>query len=414
MQSKLCGRLTSGATAPNETQPEQADLGSIPHTRTNAFAAASGYQHARNLFDKMRSYGLLPEDYFRRAVLPLHLPGRLTRRDRARTETRSTPASTMIRPIPTTMPLWPTPTSSRCRFDTRSVTSSARGRDLSRSASPRSALELARVRPRAARRLDRRARAPVRPQHRRRACRDRRIRPRARRPWRRSTFPWVYSNRAHGRSVASGWGWCGSYHRQDRFQSRARSSSRATTPSRSSPPRCSGFTGRSAGRRLGSRTRQSAADYSLPDHARDRLARSGHMGRPKHRTSCVGANRATSEVRMSRPATTTPELPCSPGASAAARTRWCAGRSRRRASTRHGVAGHRRRARPSAGRGHLHRRLPPGQRRRVPAGSYMPVPLDWRAADAPAWHATEQAVEVGGSGDVRSPYVIAAAIPQGW
>ena len=72
MQSRLAGPLSNLGSV-DERQPEQADLNNIPHARTNIFAAASAYQHARELFDKMRSYGLRPEDYFRRAALPLHV-----------------------------------------------------------------------------------------------------------------------------------------------------------------------------------------------------------------------------------------------------------------------------------------------------------------------------------------------------
>ena len=36
-------------------------------------------------------------------------------------------------------------------------------------------------------------------------------------PLRMATFPWVFLNRWHDRSVHSGWSWCGSYHRQSEF-----------------------------------------------------------------------------------------------------------------------------------------------------------------------------------------------------
>jgi hypothetical protein len=34
-----------------------------------------------------------------------------------------------------------------------------------------------------------------------------------------ATFPWVYLNRRHDRSVYAGWSWCGTYHRPFRFES---------------------------------------------------------------------------------------------------------------------------------------------------------------------------------------------------
>jgi hypothetical protein len=38
-------------------------------------------------------------------------------------------------------------------------------------------------------------------------------------PLRMATFPWVYLNRRHDRSVYAGWSWCGTYHRPLRFLS---------------------------------------------------------------------------------------------------------------------------------------------------------------------------------------------------
>ena len=46
--------------------------------RTDDFAALSSYMHARQLFDRMRSYGLSPEEYFKFAKLPLVVRYRAT------------------------------------------------------------------------------------------------------------------------------------------------------------------------------------------------------------------------------------------------------------------------------------------------------------------------------------------------
>jgi hypothetical protein len=65
-QSKLV------VAAANEEAAEYVPASSaVSHDRTNAFAALSGYFHARELFDKMRKFGLQPKQYFRLAALPL-------------------------------------------------------------------------------------------------------------------------------------------------------------------------------------------------------------------------------------------------------------------------------------------------------------------------------------------------------
>ena len=61
------------------------------------------------------------------------------------------------------------------------------------------------------------------------------------------TFPWAYLHRRHDRSVFAGWSWLGRRHRPSRFVWRtAIAATRATTPSRSCRPRCSGSIWRSA------------------------------------------------------------------------------------------------------------------------------------------------------------------------
>jgi hypothetical protein len=71
-QSKL---VQAGA---DETQEQVVDVAAVPHARTNAFAALSGYQHARELFDTMRAYGFSPAQYFKFAALPLLVRYRAT------------------------------------------------------------------------------------------------------------------------------------------------------------------------------------------------------------------------------------------------------------------------------------------------------------------------------------------------
>src|SRR5207248_11687124 len=63
----------------NANQTEVVDLAKATHPRTNEFAALSGYQRTSTtaaadgweLFERMRSYGLSPSEYFRAGTPPL-------------------------------------------------------------------------------------------------------------------------------------------------------------------------------------------------------------------------------------------------------------------------------------------------------------------------------------------------------
>lgn len=418
MQSKLCGRLTSGATAPNETQPEQADLGSIPHTRTNAFAAASGYQHARNLFDKMRSYGLLPEDYFRRAVLPLHVryragispgPGKDGNTVNARVDYDPADpdydaalADADLKPLQVRYALGDVQRSGS-RLEPLGVTADPRWNWHEFShvllAASTGALELpfvhstgdalAAILSDPASNLSDPTKSKVAPS------------------WRGSTFPWVYLNRRHDRSVYDGWSWSGSYHRQDRFSIRS-----AFLLKGYDSEQILSTTLFRLYRSLGGETfsdpvaRQSAADYTAylimraiawlgpinwaPAETPDQLV-----------SALIDADVAT--------APTTPAFPTRVGGCAHKVVRWAFEAQGLYATSNPrdvvNAPGHppdvdifiddRRAAyEPAYAADPVYA-----------AGSYAPVPLDWKplppaSPDGPAWHATEQAIEVSGAGDV--------------
>jgi hypothetical protein len=57
--------------------PEVANL-ALRDPRTDQFGAVGGYANARALFDRMRAYGLQPQQYFKFAALPLHIRYRET------------------------------------------------------------------------------------------------------------------------------------------------------------------------------------------------------------------------------------------------------------------------------------------------------------------------------------------------
>lgn len=194
----------------------------IRGVRTTAFGALSAYQHARELFDAMLSYGLDPKSYFRAARLPLRVrywagirpgygkDGKVVNAsvdyDPPRRQHRGQPEDTHRRSKPL-----------QVMFALADLKRSASRREpLSLACDPRwswheyahvliaastGALEL----PFAHSTGDAFAAIVGDPQ---RSVND---------PLRMATFPWVYLNRSHDRCVHHGWSWCGTHHRQSRF-----------------------------------------------------------------------------------------------------------------------------------------------------------------------------------------------------
>jgi hypothetical protein len=221
----------------DETQTQIERPGFVPHARTNAFVAISGYQHARELFDTMREYGLNPVEFFKLAAWPLRAryrasirpgPGKDGKTINAQVD-YDPPAGNMV--LATWDPAWLKPLQARFALA-----------DLRRSASEREPLGLATDRrwswheyshvllaattgalelkfshsvgdamaaitcdPESALAL------PLPPELASRPAIHQRMR------W--LTFPWVYVNRRHDRSVFYGWSWCGRYHRPAQFTS---------------------------------------------------------------------------------------------------------------------------------------------------------------------------------------------------
>jgi hypothetical protein len=231
MQSRLAGPLSNRGPV-DETQPERADLNNIPNARTNIFAAASAYQHARELFDKMRSYGLRPEYYFRLAALPLRIryragispgPGKDGRTVNARVDHDPPDPDFDVALVGADLKHL------QIRYALGDLQRSGSAREpLGVAADPRwswhefshvliaattGALELpfvhstgdalAAILSDPGSKLGDPARSKVAPS------------------WRGATFPWIYLDRRHDRSVYDGWSWSGTYHRQARFTSQS-------------------------------------------------------------------------------------------------------------------------------------------------------------------------------------------------
>src|SRR5262249_53475791 len=205
--------------------------------RTNSFAAVSGYQHARELFDAMRDYGLRPAEYFKLARPPLLVRYRAAIRPGPGKDGKTVNAQVDYDPpdgplvLAAWDPTWLKPLQARFALA-----------DLRRSASRREPLGLTTDRrwswheyshvllaacpgapslrfvhsvgdARAAIRCDPAPTLtlPLPPALASRPAIHRRMR------W--LTFPWVYLNRHHDRSVYDGWSWCGRYHRPAQFNS---------------------------------------------------------------------------------------------------------------------------------------------------------------------------------------------------
>lgn len=233
----------------DENDPERVRPGQVRHPRTNPFAALSGYQqargwrgsrHARGLLDTLRACGLPPEQYFRFAGLPLLVRYRAAMTRGPGRDGRTVNAEVHYDPPDADLlnPDWD-PTVLR-QLQTRFALADGR-----RSASRREPLGLA-VDPRwswheyghvllaaATGALELRFAhsvgdalaavlndpgselAPPDP-----AVPVPGLTPARRAGWERLrllTFPWVYLNRSHGRSVFLGWSWSGRYHRPTWF-----------------------------------------------------------------------------------------------------------------------------------------------------------------------------------------------------
>ena len=224
MQSKLVN------PAADESQVQVVPLAHNTHPRTYAFAAFSAYQHARELFDRMRGYGIAPADYFSAAALPVHVRYRATIRPGPGRDGRTVNAQVDYDPpvagveeaAGALKPL-------QVRFALADVKRSASHRKQPRiAANPREPLGLA---------ADPRwswheyghvllaastgglelpfvhsvgdALAAI-------VC-DPKSQLATHARMRGATFPWVYLNRRHDRSAFLGWSWSGTHHRQADF-----------------------------------------------------------------------------------------------------------------------------------------------------------------------------------------------------
>jgi hypothetical protein len=206
----------------NEAQPEVVHLPSVTDPRRNDFAALSAYRQARILLDCMRNYGFAPDDYFRFSARPLIVRYRATMRRGSGKDGRTVNAEVDYDPL--LLDIGDDPQNAvyaplQVRFALA---------DLKRTWSRREPLGLA-TDPRwswheyghvllaaATGALEMRfvhsagdALAAIACDPHSRLARHGRLRF--------ATYPWVYLNRRHDRSVWAGWSWSGKYHRADRF-----------------------------------------------------------------------------------------------------------------------------------------------------------------------------------------------------
>lgn len=210
----------------NEAVPQPLCPAKIRDARTSDFAAGSAYRHARKLFDRMRSYGIAPVDYFRLAAMPLLLRYRATVHPGPGKDGKTVNAQVDFDPPDCDYDaVWDATTLKPMQVRLALA-------DLKRSASRREPLGIA-ADPRwmwhefghvllaastgnlelyfahsagdalAAIVCDPRSKLGDRP---------------SQRELRGATFPWVYISRRHDREVSSGWSWCGTYHRADHFR----------------------------------------------------------------------------------------------------------------------------------------------------------------------------------------------------
>jgi len=209
----------------DEKDPETVPL-AVRDPRTNPFAALSGYQHGRELFDRMRWYGLRPRRYFALADLPLVVhyratiepgPGRDGKTVNAQVDYH--PPARDLGDAGSTSTLNPV----HVRFALADLQRSASRREpLGMAAEPRwswheyghvllaaatGALQL----PFAHSVGDALAAIVYDPESKLAGDPPKRARLGG------ATFPWVYLNRRHDRSPREGWSWSGTYHRPNHF-----------------------------------------------------------------------------------------------------------------------------------------------------------------------------------------------------
>jgi hypothetical protein len=216
MRSKLIDKNANETLEEVVVQPA-----TVPHARTNPLAALSGYQHARELFDTMRAYGFDPTEYFRHASWPLRVRYRAPINPGPGKDGKTVNAQVDYDPPGSDLNEWDSTTLRplQIRFALADLKrSTSRREPLGLTADPRwswheyghvllaastgglefrfahsagDALAAIRWDP-----VSHLASSP---------------------PLRLATFPWVYLNRRHDRSVYAGWSWCGTYHRSFLF-----------------------------------------------------------------------------------------------------------------------------------------------------------------------------------------------------
>jgi hypothetical protein len=199
------------------TRGKVADLADNKGARTNTFAAFSAYTRARGFFDRMRSYGIAPADYFRAASRPLRVRYREGMLRGPGKDGRTVNAQVDFDPPPLGVEeAGGAPQPLQVRFGLADLQRSASRREpLGLAADPRwswhefghvllaastGALELPFVHSVG----DALAAIACDPES--QLVSNARLRG--------ATYPWVYLNRRHDRSVFLGWSWCGTHHRQ--------------------------------------------------------------------------------------------------------------------------------------------------------------------------------------------------------
>jgi hypothetical protein len=414
----LQSRLVDGSA--NETQTQVVNPAAIPHARTSVFAAASGYQHARELFDTMRGYGLWPSAFLKFASWPLRVRYRAPIRPGPGKDGKTVNAQVDYDPPGGNLILddWGPSVLKplQVRFALADLKrSSSRREPLGLTADPRwswheyshvllaastGALELrfthsvgdalAAIICDPASTLATPS-TPATP-----------LRPAAHPRTRALTFPWVYINRRHDRSVFHGWSWCGRYHRPLRFSSggthgprKAYQSEQILSTSLFRLYQALGgdtSTDAIGTPDVGARTR--TADYTaylilraigllgpatwVPPETPDQLV-----------SALVDADVATMPAALG-------PLQDRTGGWAHKVIRW-AFEAQGLYATTDPLAVMDEPGKPPPTDVFIDDRRPNSEGAR-PRGGYMPVSLDWGASvDPPLWHATPQAVEVTGS-----------------
>jgi len=211
----------------DETLPVLVNPATLPTARTNDFAAVSAFRQTADMFALVRDFGLSRDDFFRFAQKPLRVQYRATIRPGAGKDGKTvnaqvefeSPACDFGQPWDPalTRPL-------QMRFAMADLQRSASSREpLGIAADPRwswhefchamlagatGKLELAFVHSMGD------ALAAITSDPRSALVEDPAL------PGLRgSTYPWVFINRRHDRSVRDGWSWSGTYHRANKFDS---------------------------------------------------------------------------------------------------------------------------------------------------------------------------------------------------